>query len=204
MKTNSDNSHSAVFSSPLPVLLILLVIILVFAGNLNAGQSSTDVQNESVPELRASAQGTEDSLQDNGTRHYERYYRTLINDPVDDREKLVELRYTKDGRLTEVLIDDKTLTRAERRKNEQIISKAMAEEKKVEKEFDGMVEGIGIAVEETMEVISDVFGSVFEDLCEGNTGEEDASGENSPPETRKRDRNARLSTLEGLESGQGK
>jgi hypothetical protein len=201
MKTNSDNNHNAVFSSPLPILLVLLVIILAFAGKLSAGQNSTDSKNESVPELLASDEGTEGSHQDTEAGQYERYYRTLISDPVDGREKLVELRYTKDGRLTEVLIDDRTLTRAERRKNEKIISKAMAEERQVGKEIDGMVEGIGIAVEETMGVISDVFGSVIEDLCDGNTEEADARGEESSPEPRRRDRKARLSTLEELESG---
>lgn len=201
MKTNSDNNHNAVFSSPLPILLVLLVIILAFAGKLSAGQNSTGSKNESVPELLASDEGTEGSHQDTEAGQYERYYRTLISDPVDGREKLVELRYTKDGRLTEVLIDDRTLTRAERRKNEKIISKAMAEERQVGKEIDGMVEGIGIAVEETMGVISDVFGSVIEDLCDGNTEEADARGEESSPEPRRRDRKARLSTLEELESG---
>jgi hypothetical protein len=200
MKTNSNNNHNSVFSSPLPILLILLVIVLVFAGNLSAGQNSTDVENELAPELRASAEGTEGSHQDTEAGQYERYYRTLINDPADGREKLVELRYTKDGRLSEILIDDRTLTRAERRKNDKIISRAMAEERKVEKEIDEMVDGIGSAVEETMEVISDVFGSVFEDLCDGNTGEADTRGEESSNEPRKRDRKARLSTLEELES----
>ena len=204
MKTNSNNQHNAASSSPLPILLVLLVIVLVFAGNLSAGQNSTDVKNEPVPELRAFAEGTEGSHQDTEAGQYERYYRTLISDPVDDREKLVELRYTKDGRLTEVLIDDRTLTRAERRKNEKIIRKAMAEERKVEKEIDEMAEGIGSAVEETMEVISDVFGSVFEDLYDGNTEEADARGEENSPEPRKRDRKARITTLEELESGEGK
>ena len=201
MKTNSDNNHNAVFSSPLPILLVLLVIILAFAGKLSAGQNSTDSKNESVPALLASDEGTEGSHQDTEAGQYERYYRTLISDPVDGREKLVELRYTKDGRLTEVLIDDRTLTRAERRKNEKIISKAMAEERQVGKEIDGMVEGIGIAVEETMGVISDVFGSVIEDLCDGNTEEADARGEENSPEPRRRDRKARITTLEELESG---
>ncbi|MHC1733896.1 MAG: hypothetical protein AB9888_17935 [Bacteroidales bacterium] len=133
MKTDANNNHNAVFSSPLPILIILLVIILAFAGKLNAGQFSTDAKNESASEL-----------------------------------------------------------------------KAMAEEKKPGKEIEGMVEGIGIAVEETMEVISDVFGSVFEDLSDGNDGNADSRGEASPPESRKRNRKARLTTLEELESGEGK
>jgi hypothetical protein len=204
MKMNSNNHHNAVFSSPLPILLILLVIILAFAGNLNAGQNSTDANNESVTALQASAERTEGPRQDTEAGQYERYYRTLINDPTDEREKLVELRYSKDGRLTEILIDDKTLSRAERKENEKIISKAMAEEKKVEKEIDVMMEGFGRAMEETMEVISDVFGSVFEDLSDGNDREAETPTGDNLPVAHKRDRKARLTTLEELESGQGK
>jgi flagellar basal body-associated protein FliL len=204
MKTNANNSHNAVFSSPLPILIILLVIILAIAGKLSAGQNSTDGNNEPDPKLRAMAEGTSDFNQDTDEGRYDRYYQTLISDPVDGREKLVELRYSKDGRLTEILIDDRALTRAERRKNEKIISRAVAEERKVEKEIDEMVEGIGSAVEETMQVISDVFVTVFEDLSDGNDDEADSHGEERPHEARKRDRKARLSTLEELESGQGK
>ena len=80
----------------------------------------------------------------------------------------------------------------------------MAEERKVEKEIDEMAEGIGSAVEETMEVISDVFGSVFEDLSDWNESEADARGEENSPEPRKRDSKARITTLEELESGEGK
>lgn len=70
----------------------------------------------------------------------------------------------------------------------------MAEEMKVGKEIDNMIDGIGYAVEETIGVISDVFGSVFEDLSDGNYGGEDSRGEDNLPEPRKRDRKARLST----------
>ena len=201
---NANNHHNAVFSSPLLILIVLLVIILAFAGKLNAGQNSTDAKNDSVQELQVTTEGIEDFIQDTEPGQYDRYYRTLISDPFDGREKLVELRYTKDGRLTEVLIDDKKLTRAESRENEKIISKAMAEEKKVEKEIDGMIEGFGRTMEETMGVISDVFVSVFEDLSDRNDGEADSRGEESPPELRKRDRKERLTTLEELESDQGK
>jgi hypothetical protein len=204
MKTNANNSHNAVFSSPFPILIILLVIILVFAGKLNAGQNSTDAKNESVPELRVTADGTADFNQDTVEGRYDRYYRTLISDPDDGSEKLVELRYSKEGRLTEVLIDNETLTRDERRKNEKIIRKAIAEEKKVAKDIEGMVEGIGSTVEETMGVISDVFVSVFEDLSDVNDAEADSPTDNDMHKTRKRDRKERLTTLEELESGLGK
>jgi hypothetical protein len=154
MKTNANNSHNAVFSSPLPILIILLVLILAFAGKLNAGLNSTDGNNEPDPELRAVAEGTADLNQDTEEDRYDRYYQTLICDPDDGREKLVELRYSREGRLTEVLIDNETLTRDERRKNEKIIRKAIAEEKEVAKDIEDMVEGIGSTVEETEELES--------------------------------------------------
>lgn len=198
---NSNNPHNAVFSSPLPILVVLLVIILAFAGKLNAGQKSTEADNESVPVLQASADGTVSSHQETDAGHYERYYRTLINDPADDREKLVELRYAKDGRLTEVLIDDRVLTRAERKRNEKIIRKAIAEEKKVEIEIDAMIEGLGLAMEETMGVISDLFVSGFEEKHDPEVSKADSSMGNNMPEVRRKDRKARLTTLEELESG---
>lgn len=204
MKTNANNNQNAVFSSPLPILIILLVIILAFAGKLNAGQNSNDANMESVRELKATSEGTEDFNQDTEEGQYDRYYRTLISDPDDGREKLVELRYSNEGRLTEVLIDDETLTRAERRKNEKIIHKAIAEEKKVGKEIDCMIEEIGHAMEETMGVISDVFVSVFEDFSDVNDGEADSPAGDNLHESRKSDRKERLTTLEELESGQGK
>lgn len=204
MKMNDNNHHNSVFSSPLPILLVLLVIILAFAGKLNAGQKSTDADIESVTELKVPAEGTEGLHQDTEGVQYDRYYRTLITDPADGREKLVELRYTKDGRLTEVLIDDETLSRAERRKNEKIISKAMAEERNVGKEIDELVEGLGRAMEETMGVISDLFDSGDNDNTDPDVSDADSSRNDSRPVTRKKDRKDRLTTLEELESGGGK
>lgn len=204
MKMNDNNHHNSVFSSPLPILLVLLVIILAFAGKLNAGQKSTDADIESVTELKVPAEGTEGLHQDTQDVQYDRYYRTLITDPADGREKLVELRYTKDGRLTEVLIDDETLSRAERRKNEKIISKAMAEERNVGKEIDELVEGLGRAMEETMGVISDLFDSGDNDNTDPDVSDADSSMNDSRPVTRKKDRKDRLTTLEELESGGGK
>ena len=171
MKMKSNNHHNAVFSSPLPLLIILLVIILAFAGKVNAGQ-------------------------------YERYYRTLITDPVTGREKLVELRYTKDERLIEVLIDNETLTRAERRKNEKIIRKAMVEEKNVGKEIDELIDGIGYAMEEIMGVISDLFSSDVEGNFDPEISKADSSMVSTLAVARWKDREERIRTLEELESGQ--
>jgi len=202
MKTNFDNNHNAVFSSPLPLLLVLLVIFFAFSGKLNAGENSTDADNESVTELHASERGIEDFRQDTEKGHYDRYYRTLITDPVTGREKLVELRYMKDGKLTEVLIDDKTLTRSERRKNEKIISKAMAEEKNTGKEVDELIEGIGRAVEEAMGEISDLFVSGIDGKSDPEISEADSSIGNTQNMDRSRASKERIKILEELESGQ--
>ncbi len=204
MKMNTNNRHNAVFPSPLPVLIILIVIILAFAGKLNAGEKSGKAQSESVAELQSSAEVTEGPYQETDGGQYERYYRTLINDPVDGQEKLVELRYTKDGRLTEVLIDDRTLTRAERRKHEKIIRKAMAEERNAGKEIDELIDGLGRAVDETMGVVSDVFDSIFEDKPDISAGEAESPRQENLRTSRKRDRAERLTTLENLESGKEK
>lgn len=204
MKMNDDNHHKAVFSSPLPILLFLLVIILAFAGKLNASQRSTDEGIESASEIQALAEGNEGLHQDTEAGQYDRYYRTLIIDPTDDREKLVELRYTKDGRLTEVLIDDEILSWAERRKNKKIISKAMAEERNVGKEIEELVEALGCAMEETMGVISDLFVSGNNDKTNPEVSDADSSRNDYRPVTLKKDRKDRLTTLEELESGEGK
>jgi len=202
MKTNFDNNHNAVFSSPLPLLLVLLVIFFAFSGKLNAGENSTDADNESVTELHASERGIEDFRQDTEKGHYDRYYRTLITDPVTGREKLVELRYTKDERLIEVLIDNETLTRAERRKNEKIIRKAMVEEKNVGKEIDELIDGIGYAMEEIMGVISDLFSSDVEGNFDPEISKADSSMVSTLAVARWKDREERIRTLEELESGQ--
>jgi len=201
---NSNNNHNAVFSTPVPILLILLVIILAFTGKLNAGENSTDANDKSATELQAPAEGQKGLHQDTEAGRYDRYYRTLISDPVDGREKLVELRYTKEGRLTEVLIDDEVLTRVERRKNEKIIRKAMAEERDIEKDVNELIDEFGRAVEETMEVVTDIFVSGFDENSDQEDSDADSSGSNTRQETRKKERKAKLTTLEELESGQRK
>ncbi len=204
MNKNSNNQRNAVFSSTLPVLIVLLVIILAFAGKINAGKNPGGAQSDSLHELQASSEETGGSPQESEGGQYERYYRTLISDPVDGKEKLVELRYKKDGTLTEVIIDDKSLTRAERRKNEKIINKAMTEERNVGKEVDELIDGIGHAMEETMGVISDLFVPGDDDNNDPEVSDSDSSRNDSRPVTRKKDRKARLTTLEELESGEEK
>jgi hypothetical protein len=200
MKMNTNNHHNAVFSSTLPVLIVLLVIILAFTGKLNAGKSPADVEIESVRELQGMDEGCQHTPGDSVTGHYDKYYRTLISDPRDGSEKLVELRYSVDGELTEVLVDEKVLTRAERRENEKIITRAMAEEKSVEKEIDRLMKDFGRTMDETLGVVSDVFASFFEEKPDMSGGEADSPGEESRSESRKRDRKARITTLEELES----
>ena len=130
MKMNSDNHHNSVFSSPLPILLVLLVIALVFAGTINAGENSTDANDESVTELQA-----------------------------------------------------------------------QAEEKNVEKEIDELVEGLGRAVEGTMEVVSDLFVTAFDEMADLDVCVTGSSEDIPRTETCRKER---LTTLEELESGQEK
>lgn len=58
MNKNSNNQRNAVFSSTLPVLIVLLVIILAFAGKINAGENPGDAQSDSLHELQASSEET--------------------------------------------------------------------------------------------------------------------------------------------------
>lgn len=200
----ANNSNNAVFNSPLPVLIILLVIILAFAGELNAGKNTAGTETESVRALQAMDDNGDATSCDSLTDSYYRYYRTLISDPRDGSEKLVELRYTKNGRLTEVLIDDRSLTRAERSKHEKIIRKAMAEERNTGKEIDELIDGLGHAVDETMDVVSDVFDSFFEEKTDISVGEAESPSQENLRTSLKRDRTERLTTLEMLESGKEK
>lgn len=129
----------------------LTLLLLIASPNAKAGATPVEADAEIAligPEPLP-AEPPVIVVQDTTARQkYERTFRTIVTDPDDGVDKKIELRYKKNGELSEILIDGKTIAPSEHNKYRKVIEEAEADEKRVREELADLRADLEISMKE--------------------------------------------------------
>lgn len=120
-------NHSAKIVLPLIIIgLGIALLLLLIPGE------PRPMNDKLVPDSEITDLGQNSKAINNDTYH--RTFRTLLADPLDNKEKVIELRYSSENVLMNVLIDDKIIPLADFGKNIDLLVKALSEELEMREE----------------------------------------------------------------------
>jgi hypothetical protein len=180
MKNNLLKRFGVIIKSGMMMAgLMALAVITTASGN---SQTNEVAANPDTGEFTIQ----QPVLQEIQQQKYERTFKTIINDPEDGIEKKVELRYNKEGNLTEVLVDGRLIPQADHSKYQKIIDEVTAEEKRLKEEM----ERVRIELDKVMKDISNIDFKAIRAEIDLNMEEVRRSVEESRREIEKIDRDA--------------
>jgi hypothetical protein len=197
MKTQKNNSAKIIIPLVTIGIGMALLLFMIPGKSETAGEQQVNMSaiSDGTQPLKSDNSRNQESIITNN-KNYHRTFRTKLSDPADNREKIVELHYSKENVLLEVVIGEETIVPGEFSKHSKLIIEALSEDIAIRGETNDLLIGL-------KDLLKDAGVPDMQNIMDNSNqspGEKNDNSENEIEETGKSNLGGLQRKLEELES----